>query len=122
MRSELVSIGLHERPSPRVVAKYKAEPHHASQVESLLHKRGAQHLRARCYGAAVLVESGPTKPADRHFRLRRDTVHLWYLDMAGRGSRWEPTPFRGTLDELVSMVVENFPWTLTDLEEPGTNF
>lgn len=105
-----------------MAAKYKAEPHHASQVERLLHQRGALHLRARCYGATVLVESGSAKPPDRHFRLRRDTVHLWHLDMAGRGGRWEPTTFRGLLDQLVSMVVENFPWTLTELDEPGTNF
>lgn len=97
-----------------MAAKHKAEPHHASRVESLLHGHGAKHLRARCYGVTVIVQSGPGDDPVKHFRLRRDTVQLWCLDMSGHG-RWERTPFRGNLDELVSMVVESFPWTLTEI-------
>jgi hypothetical protein len=97
-----------------MAAKLKAESHHASRVENLLHGHGAAHLRARCYGATVIVQSGPTDDPVKHFRLRRDTVHLWCLDMSGQG-RWERTPFRGNVDELVAMVVEAFPWTLTEL-------
>jgi hypothetical protein len=63
----------------------------------------------------VIVESGPADDPVNHFRLRRDTVHLWCLDMVGRGDRWESTPFHANLDELVSTVVENFPWTLTEI-------
>lgn len=98
-----------------MATKPKAESQHASRAERLLHGHGAEHLRARCYGATVIVESGPEDDPVKHFRLRRDTVHLWYLDMGGRGGRWQRTPFRGNLDELVSMVVEAFPWTLTEI-------
>ena len=96
-------------------AKPKAEPHHASQVETLLHKAGADHIRARQYGATVIAESGPQDDPVRHFRLRRETVHLWSLDMAGRGGCWERTPFRDNLDELVTQVLEQFSWTLTPI-------
>ena len=92
----------------------QAEPHHADHVEDLLHQRGAAHLRARKYGSAVLVESGPSNDPVKHFRLRRDTVHLWCLDMASRG-RWERTPFRANLDDLVQTVLDDFPWTLTPI-------
>ncbi len=94
-------------------AKRSAEPHHADRVVRLLHKHGVGHARARKYGAAVIVESGPDNEPTKHFRLRRDTVHLWLLDMADHRGRWERTPFRENLDNLVSMVVERFPWTLT---------
>lgn len=94
-------------------AKRSAEPHHADQVEELLHDRGVDHVRARKYGAAVIVESGPDDEPVKHFRLRRDTVHLWLLDMADHRGRWERTPFREGLDDLVSIVVEQFPSTLT---------
>lgn len=94
---------------------HTAEPHHATRVEKLLHSRGASHLRARKYGATVIVESGPTSNPVKHFRLRRDTVHLWCLDMANHTGRWERTPFRAVLDELVGMVVDSFPWTLTPI-------
>ncbi|MCH9682257.1 MAG: hypothetical protein K0V04_12535 [Deltaproteobacteria bacterium] len=81
----------------------------------MLHDHGAKHLWARRRGTAVLVQSGPENDPVKHFRLHRDTVHLWRLDMAGRGGRWEKTPFRDNLDTLVSLVVENFPWTLTEI-------
>jgi len=67
------------------------------------------------HGVALIVESGPTADPIRHFRLRRDTVHLWRLDMATHTGRWEPTPFRGQLAELVDMVIESFPWTLAPI-------
>jgi hypothetical protein len=35
--------------------------------------------------------------------------------MATRGERWEKTPFRAQRDQLVDMVVEQFPWTLADV-------
>ena len=92
-----------------------AEPHHAAHVEKPLHRRGAGHLRARKRGPAVLVESGPVADPIKHFRLRRDTVHLWRLDMATHTGRWEPTPFRAGLDELVTTVLDDFPWTLTPI-------
>lgn len=93
----------------------KAEPAHASRVQRILHDAGAEHIRTRRYGATVIAESGPDDDPVRHFRLRRDTVHLWLLDMAGRGRRWERTPFRDNLETLTLQVLEQFPWTLTPI-------
>lgn len=95
--------------------KYKAEDHHARHVEDQLHARDLKHLRARKYGATVIVESGPDDDALKHFRTRRDTVHVWLLDIADHRGKWERTPFRGELDELVGVVVEQFGWTITDV-------
>lgn len=92
-----------------------AESRHATHVEDLLHRRGAAHLRARKYGSAVLVESGPTSDPVKHLRLRRETGQLWRLDIASHTGRWEPTPFRGVLDDLVTTVADDFPWTLTPI-------
>ena len=72
-------------------------------------------MRARKHGAAVIVESGPTADPVKHFRIRRDTVHLWLLDMATHTGRWERTPFRASLDDLVSTVLDTFPWTLAPI-------
>lgn len=92
-----------------------AEDFQATAVQRRLHARGLKHLRARKYGSAIIVESGPKSTAFKHFRLRRDTVHLWMLDMAGHGQRWERTPFRAQLQELVDTVMDEFPWTLADV-------
>lgn len=93
-----------------------AEAHHTTRVQSLLHQRGAAHLRTRKRGVAVIVESGPAADPVHHVRLRRDTVHLWRLDMATHTARWQPTPFRAQLDELVALVLDSFPWTLAPRE------
>ena len=92
-----------------------AEPHHATQVETLLRRRGGAHLRARKYGTAVIVESGPAADPVKHIRLRRDTVHLWCLEMADHAGRWERTPFRASLDDLVRTVLDDFAWTLAPI-------
>ena len=93
-----------------------AETYHAAHVQRLLHERGASHLRVRKHGAALIVESGPTADPIKHFRLRRDTVSLWLLDMADHAGRWERTPFRALLENLVSTVLDDFPWTVAPRE------
>src|SRR5687767_12651011 len=54
-----------------------AETYDVERVVKLLHDSGATHVRARKHGATVIVESGPDNDPLKHFRLRRDTVHLW---------------------------------------------
>jgi hypothetical protein len=92
--------------------KQQAEDSHAKAVERLLHARDFPHLRARRYGATVIVESGPDDDVYKHMRLTRDGVHVWVLHFADRNGRWEPTPFRGPLEELVTLVADTFPWTI----------
>lgn len=100
---------------PRIMARHLAQPEHAADVERRLHERGLTHLRARTQSVAIIVESGPDDAPRPHFRLRRDTVHLWWLDIArGSGAGWERTPFREYRDTLVEMVVERFGWVLAD--------
>jgi hypothetical protein len=94
-----------------------AETFDAARVQQRLRARGLSHLRARKYGATVIVESGPKDDPYKHFRVCRDTVHLWRLEMAGHSQRWEKTPFRDQLDTLVDLVIDSFPWTLTDLTQ-----
>lgn len=98
-------------------AKPQAESYDATSAQDILHAAGATHLRARKHGAAIVVESGPSNDPVKHFRVRRDTVHLWCLDMGSHTGRWERTPFRDNLKGLVRMVLEQFPWTLTPIHE-----
>jgi hypothetical protein len=92
--------------------KYQAEDYHPKTVERLLHGRDFTHLRARKHGAAVIVESGPPNDPVKHLRLTRDAVHLWLLDIADHRGRWERTGERASLEHLIALVVDNFPWTV----------
>lgn len=98
--------------------KYQAEDHHSRAVERLLHARELGHLRARKYGAAVIVESGPKDDTFKHLRLTRVAAQLWSLDIANHRGRWEPTPFQASLEEVVSLVADTFPWTLQPVHYP----
>ena len=91
-----------------------AESYHPGEVEDFLHERGFKHLRAHKRGSDVIVESGPNNDAIKHIRVRRDTVHLWLVHIADHRGKWQSTPFRGLLDDVLVLVVETFPWVLSD--------
>jgi hypothetical protein len=97
------------------MAKHHASPHHCDTVVEFLHARGYEHVRARKRGALVTVESGPRDQPVPHARLRRDTVHLWLLEMPTHVGRWQPTGLRAPLDELLTALVDDFPWTLASI-------
>lgn len=93
-----------------------ADPSHCRQVEDFLHGRGFKHLRARKHGSAVIVESGRADDAIKHVRLRRDTVHLWLLDIADHRDKWERTHVRALLKDVLGELVDSFPWVLASRE------
>ena len=94
-------------------AKFRAESVHARDVEEYLcAQHGLTHLHARHRADLITIESGPEGDRLPHARLRRVGVHLWELEMATHTGRWQPTPLRATLDELLGMLVQDFGWTL----------
>ncbi len=96
------------------MAKFKAEPQDARTVRDILDRYdGLAHLRVTNRGDLLTVVSGPQQNPVKHTRLRRVTVHYWQVEMPSH-SRWEPTPFRGDLEEIVPAIVQNFPWMLQD--------
>lgn len=85
-------------------------------VENYLEKKeGLSHIQVRARGDVLTLESiderGNRYP---HARFKKRTIHIWSLQMPARRG-WESTPIEGTLNELVDVLVENFPWTLTPL-------
>ncbi len=69
------------------------------------------HVRRR--GDLLTLESGPKNDPFPHACFRRDTVHLWRLEMPACGhKRWERTPIRASLDKVLDEVIDNFPWIL----------
>jgi hypothetical protein len=79
------------------------------------------HLRARRRGRVVTVESGPPGDVVPHVRFRRDTVHLWFLEMPARGGKWERTPYRANIEDLMALVEAQFPWTLSPIHAPNAD-
>jgi hypothetical protein len=97
------------------MAKHLADSASEDSVQShLAQYPGLNHLRVRRRGDLLTLESGPKDNPFPHARFRRDTVHLWRLEMpAGGSKRWEKTPMRASLDELLDQVIDSFPWILS---------
>jgi len=95
------------------------------EAEDLQHKlrrdHGLDHIRVRKHGKLLILESGPEADPWPHARVRRDTVHLWWLEMPARTpGRWDKTPYRATLDELVELLTTQFAWMVAPVPaEPG---
>ena len=97
--------------------KYHATECDAETVQDFLAARdGLGHLRIRRYSDSLTLESGPKEDPILHARFRRDTVHLWKLEMATHTGRWQRTPFRDLLDNLLKLVATDFGFTLAPRE------
>jgi hypothetical protein len=97
--------------------KFHAEKDHAAIVREILARyQGLEHLRVRHRADLVIIESGSTPPPIAHARFRRVAVHLWRLEMATHTGRWQPTPLRDHLQRLVETLVQEFAWTLAQID------
>jgi hypothetical protein len=71
-------------------------------------------------GLLLTLVSGSEDDPWRHVRFRRDTVHLWRLEVAVRGNKWERTPFRTHIDELLEILTTDLSWVIAPVvENPG---
>ena len=96
--------------------KLRAEEEDLEEVERFLNKRKAlKHLRARKRADTIVIESGPPDDADPNARLRRVSVHLWTLEFPTHNGRWEPTPYKDSVEALLLCLVKSFPWTIASV-------
>jgi hypothetical protein len=92
---------------------FTVEDHHAAEVLAhLVHYEGLEHVRARRRADLLTLESGPSGDVVPHTRFRRVGVHRWQIEMPLRGGAWDRTPMRGSLREVLDLVISQFPWML----------
>lgn len=97
--------------------KLAAEDYHAEELADDLAKRGFKHLRVRRRGDLLTIESGSKREIVAHARFRRDTVHLWILEMPTHSGKWESTPFRQPVEPLTELLVTQLAWALAPRSE-----
>jgi hypothetical protein len=98
------------------VPKHRAEPEDVQEVLDLLRKHGYAHASARARSDLITLTTNDAEPWPLA-RFRRDTVSLWRLELPTHTTRWQPTPYRASLDALVEALVSEFPWTLEEARE-----
>ena len=81
-------------------------------LERELEQHGFDHLHVRVHGTNLIIyllDDG--EPVNRA-RLTKVTVQYYTLSMADYRGRWEATLYRGTLDEIVRLLTEQFGFAL----------
>jgi hypothetical protein len=73
-------------PKPPHVEKY-----YGDAARARLHERGLTHLRVTTRHPHVTIDKGTDDDPWPCARLRRDTVHLWILEIADHKGRWSTT-------------------------------
>lgn len=90
-----------------------------SQIENLAKilkgYKELSHLKVRKLGDLLILDSMPNGKRYSHTRFRCLSKNIFRLEMPTR-NKWEMTPFEGSLEDLLQMVIDQFPWTLATLE------
>ncbi len=80
----------------------------------LLKEQGIEHLYIQARGDHLGLYSLEDKDKINRVRFTRLSVNKYQLSMADHKSRWEKTPFTGTIPELVDMIIEQFSFVLAE--------
>jgi hypothetical protein len=90
----------------------------ASELRFVLDQRGLDSLQVTKRSPCLRVEAVDEVGAYPILRLRRSTVHLWVLEFPTSGNRWETTPYRDTMPNLLDRVVADFSWVIAIPQNP----
>jgi len=85
-----------------------------SYVEKRLQENQLTHLHVTIRGNNIVVYSEYEKHKENRCRFTQIQTGLYIMNMADHRGKWELTPFEGLLNELLQMLIEQFPWVLTD--------
>jgi hypothetical protein len=85
----------------------------AEEIKTKLHNKGLKHLDVRARGEHIVVFSEYEGKKENRCRFT-EYRGKYLLGMADHNNKWEATPFEGTINELLELVVEQFGWVLTD--------
>ena len=83
-------------------------------VENKLQENHLTHLSVTVRRNNIVVYSEYEKQKENRCRFTQVRTNSYTMDMANHRGKWEATPFEGSLEELLQMVIEQFPWVLTD--------
>ena len=83
-------------------------------VQRKLCEAGLNHLKTGVRGKNISVYSEYEGSRENRCRFIQMSGKEFKLGMADHNGKWESTPFEGSIDELLDMVMTQFGWVLTD--------
>lgn len=88
------------------------------QIKDKLEQMNLKHLDAAVRGKNIVIYSEFEGKKENRCRFTQVSTRTYELGMADHNGKWEPTPFEGTVDELLEMVLKEFEWVLCDFDHP----
>lgn len=88
------------------------------QIKDKLDQMGLTHLHVGIRGKNIVIYSEFGGNKENRCRFTNLSGSTYELGMANHNGKWEPTPFEGTVDELLEMVMTEFEWVLCDFDHP----
>lgn len=93
--------------------KPKASDFDLAALRDMLRRQGGlDHLAVRKYGAHLILESQDKDASCKHARFTAVSAQFWTLGLPDHRGKWERTPYRGTLREMLDLTLTSFPWML----------
>jgi len=86
----------------------------ATYIEKKLHDKGFTHLYSLTRGYHIAIYSKDDEDKVNRARLTNIKEKQYQLSMADHRGKWEVTPFTGSIDELIEMLITNFSFALID--------
>ena len=81
-------------------------------IEKRLKAEGYNYLKTAARGAHIVIYTEENGEKINRSRLTKLKDDKFMLGMADHRGKWEPTPYEGSIAELISMLIEQFPWGL----------
>jgi hypothetical protein len=95
--------------------------YHEKLKETLQQYEGLEHLHVKKYGKTLIIYSDDKHDAWNHARLTFLKRNLWGLSFPRHTGRWERTPIMGTMEDVVSALINDFGFYLAHHESNFSN-
>ena len=90
------------------------------KIERTLQEQEYTHLKVTKRGDKLVIYSdNGAGGKENRCRFIYEKAGTYTLNMANHTGKWETTPFEGSMEELLEMVMEQFPWTIANYDENG---
>lgn len=86
----------------------------SAKIDLLFKEKGITHLQVQGRGDHLVIYSQEEEEKFNRARLTRKSSNKFLLSMANHRGKWEPTPYTGSIDELVALLTEQFGFAIAD--------
>ncbi|QQK76250.1 hypothetical protein HUG15_12240 [Salicibibacter cibarius] len=81
-------------------------------LEEALEQQGLTHLNVRKHGNHLVIYSVEDGERVNRARLTKVSTQYYQLGMANHRGKWESTPFKGIMEEIIDLLINDFAFAI----------